>query len=267
MKSRINFRIAFLTIVCFNVVPITVVKSQKKQSVRKPSVSKNVVQKSVADDVFPNDVVVLDKEVPVLIPQKQGGKFGYVNQSGKFVIQPDYHIALFFGEDCNLIYSPNEKVKKFGAKHYATVDKGGISYRINMSGKIVYTYKPADLGVCKSPYIKAKYRAYKLNGKYGVIDEARFVNPSDKNQYTIYPTYDYLFVMESDDPLNPMIIVAKDNSFGIVNIKNQVVIPLQYKDIKRNYSWKLGHMFEVTDGDANYFYVDVHNKAYRSAKY
>ena len=112
MKSRINFRIAFLTIVCFNVVPITVVKSQKKQSVRKPSVSKNVVQKSVADDVFPNDVVVLDKEVPVLIPQKQGGKFGYVNQSGKFVIQPDYHIALFFGEDCNLIPVVHLGIKK-----------------------------------------------------------------------------------------------------------------------------------------------------------
>lgn len=95
MKSRINFRIAFLAIVYFNVVPITVVKSQN-QSDRKSSVSKNVVQKSVADDVFPNHVVVLDKEVPVLIPQKQGGKFGYANQSGKFVIQPDYHIALFW---------------------------------------------------------------------------------------------------------------------------------------------------------------------------
>ena len=266
MKSKINFKIAFLAITCFSVVPFTLVKSQKKQTVRKTSVSKNVVQKAAPDDVLPSDVMVLDKEVPVLIPQKHGANFGYVNQAGKFVIPPNYHIALFFGEDCNLMFSPNEEAKKFGAKHYATVEKGGISYRINMSGKIVYTYKPADLGVCKAEYVKSKFRAYRLNGKYGVIEEGKFYNPSDKNQYTIYPTYDFLFVMESDDASKPMIIVAQNDRFGIVDVKNQIVIPIEYKDIKRNYSWKLGHMFEVTDDDANYFYVDIHNKAYRSGK-
>ncbi len=259
MTPKITFKMALLVPILFSLLCNSQIKSVKNTQTQKTTLKKVTSQKLNSDEVL-----LLDEEVPLLIPQKKDGKFGYVNQNGKFIIQPEYHIALFFGEDCNLLYSLNEKVKKYGSKNYATVDKDGISYRINMSGKIVYTYKPADLGVCKAEYKKSKFHAYRLNGKYGLIEDGRFVNPADKKQFTIYPTYDYLFVMESEDQSNPMIVATSNDRFGIIDTKNQVIIPFEYKDIKRNYSWKLGHMFEVTKDDVNYFYIDVHNKAYRS---
>ena len=261
MTSKIFFK---MTLPAFTLLSLFFnSQSLKNKPLTKSPVKKTAVRNSASDNVSPKDVLMLDMEVPVLIPQKKDGKFGYVNQNGKFIIQPEYHIALFFGEDCNLLYSPNEKAKKFGAKNYATVDKAGISYRINMSGKIVYTYKPADLGVCRAEYKKARFQAYRLNGKYGLIENGRFLNPSDKNQYSIYPSYDFLFVMETDDVANPMIIAANNDKFGIINTKNQIIIPFEYRDIKRNYSWKLGNMFEVTKDDVNYYYIDIHNRSYR----
>ncbi|WP_241773445.1 WG repeat-containing protein [Chryseobacterium sp. Leaf394] len=263
MTPKIPFKMTLLAFTLFSLFLSSQSKTLKTKPLSKVPVKKTAVRSSVSDDVLPKDVIVLDEEVPVLIPQKKDGKFGYVNQNGKFIIQPEYHIALFFGEDCNLLYSPNEKVKKFGSKNYATVDKGGVSYRINMSGKIVYTYKPADLGVCKAEYKKARFHAYRLNGKYGLIEDGRFVNPADKKQFTIYPSYDFLFVMETNDVANPMIIAASNDKFGIIDTKNQIVIPFEYRDIKRNYSWKLGKMFEVTKDDVNYYYIDIHNKSYK----
>lgn len=263
MTRKISTKITLLGFTLLSLFFNSQSKSVKNKQLQKSSVKKTSGQAFVSDDIVPKDVVMLDEEVPLLIPQKNGGKFGYVNQSGKFIIQPEYQIALFFGEDCNLLYSLNEKVKRFGAKNYATVDKDGVSYRINMSGKIVYTYKPADLGVCKAEYKKPRYHAYRLNGKYGLIEDGRFVNPADKKQYTIYPVYDFLFVMESDDVANPMIIATTNNKFGILNVKNEIVIPFEYRDIKRNYSWKLGGMFEVTKDDINYYYIDIHNKSYK----
>ena len=259
MTLKFFFKMTLLVFTFFSLFN----NSQVKTFFPKDLVSKNSKQKSISNDVLPKDVVRIDEEVPLLIPQKREGKFGYVNQNGKFIIQPEYQIALFFGEDCNLLYSPNENVKKYGSKSYATVDKNGISYRINRSGKIVYTYKPADLGVCKTEYKKPLYNAYRHNGKYGLVEEGKLVNPADKKHFIIYPTYDYLFVMEGNDVANPMLVVNKDDKFGIIDVKGQTIIPLEYKDIKRNYSWKLGKMFEVTKDDVNYYYIDIHNKSYR----
>lgn len=263
MTLKISTKMTLMAFTLLSLLISSQSKALKSKPVTKSVAKKTAVQKSVPDNFLPKGVVALDEEVPLLIPQKKDGKYGYVNQNGKFIIQPEYHIALFFGEDCNLLYSPNEKVKKFGSKNYATVDKGGVSHRINMSGKIVYTYKPADLGVCRAEYKKARFHAYRLNGKYGLIEDGRFVNPADKKQFTIYPSYDFLFVMETNDVTNPMIIAANNDKFGIIDTKNQIVIPFEYRDIKRNYSWKLGNMFEVTKDDVNYYYIDIHNKSYK----
>ncbi|WP_435522822.1 WG repeat-containing protein [Chryseobacterium indoltheticum] len=78
---------------------------------------------------------VVNEELPLLIPQKKNGKSGFVNQKGKFVIQPEYDLVMFFGEDCNLLNSPNEKIRKFGSVDFATVEKDKITFRINKSGK------------------------------------------------------------------------------------------------------------------------------------
>ncbi|WP_225875500.1 MULTISPECIES: WG repeat-containing protein [Chryseobacterium] len=209
-----------------------------------------------------SNLIAINENIPLLIPQKKNDNFGYVNQNGKTIIAPQYHIAMFFAEDCNLLNSPNPKAKKFGTAKFATVEKNNIAYRIDMTGKKVYQYNDADLGKCKMEFKKQLFHAYILNGLYGVIEDSKFSNPADRSHFKIYPKYDYLHILEGDDLSNPMIVASQKDKFGVIDVNNNIIIPFEYADIKRNYSWKLGKMFEVTKDDINYYYIDSNNKSY-----
>ncbi len=256
MKNILNVLCIFISVFVFSqtksVKKITV-KNTPKTSIKKG----NLITK-------PNpDLVLIHKDLPVLIPKKKDGKFGYVNQNGKFIIQPEYHIAVFFFEDCNLLNSPNEKVRKFGTSDYATVEKDMISYRIDQSGKRVYQFKDSDFGKCKfEEYKQQLFQAYVLNGFYGVIEKSKFFNEADYRQYQIYPQYQYLYIMEGDDVSDPMIVASNNDKFGVIDVNNKIIIPFEYSNIKRNFSWKLGRMFEVTKDGKNYYYIDARNKTY-----
>lgn len=203
-----------------------------------------------------------NKNIPLLIPQKINGNFGYIDTEGKVVIPHVYSNVGFFAEDCQLLNSKNPKVRVFGSSKYAAVRFQGKDYRISKAGKRVYHYRDSDLGKCPHVFRKQLYNAYVFNGSYGIIEDSRFENPGDYRQFTIYPQYDYLHILEGDDLENPMIIAAKNNRFGVINVKNQIVIPFEYSDIKRNFSWKLAQLFEVTKDGKNYFFIDIQNKAY-----
>lgn len=229
--------------------------------------SKNVpLKKSVPNQVknpkVEPDSEIINENVPSLIPRKQSGKIGYINQQGKYVIKPEYHIAMFFAEDCNLANSANMKVRKFGSAQYATVEKNKTSYRIDKSGKRVYQYKDSDLAVCRNEFKKQLFHAYIIKGLYGVIEDAIFKNPSDPKQFKIYPEYEYLYIMEGNELTYPMIVATRKDKFGVIDINNKIIIPFDYDDIKRNYSWKLGRMFEVTKDGINYYYIDANNQSY-----
>jgi hypothetical protein len=251
-------KLKFVFLIICSVFAFGQSKALKKSSLNK---SKSIAKSNVVK----NNAVklpVVNEEAPLLIPQKKNGKSGFVNQKGKFVIQPEYDLVMFFGEDCNLLNSPNEKIRKFGSKDFATVEKNKITFRINVSGKKVYQYKDADLGRCGLEMKKALFHAYILNGKYGIIEDSKFKNPSDRSQFTIYPDYQYLYILEGNDLANPMIVATYNDKFGVIDINNKIVIPFEYADIKRNYSWKLGKMFEVTKDDKNYYYIDSYNRSY-----
>ena len=198
--------------------------------------------------------------LPSLIPQKVDQKSGYINQNGKMIITPEYHIAMFFSEDCNLLSSPNKSVRIFGSAEYATVEKNNISYRINKKGNRVYQYKKDDLGKCSQPYRMHKYKAFTLNGMYGLVSKDS-IDLSGYKDFDIYPQYQMLYVLESNRE-NPMIIAVRNNKFGIVDKNNKTVIPFVYNDIKMNLSWQTANLFEVSKDGKNYFYVDKNNKAY-----
>lgn len=211
---------------------------------------------------FPGDEMKLNDSIPSLIPQKREGKFGFVNQHGKLIIKPLYSNVGFFAEDCNLLNSPSEKVRKFGSKEYASVRKDGVDFRIDKKGKHVYKYKDEDLAKCPFEFKKQLFHAYFKKGFYGIIEDEKFKNPEDYRHYQIYPQYQYLHILEGDDLKNPMIIASLNNRFGVIDIYNRIVIPFEYTDIKRNFSWKLARLFEVTKDGENYYFVDANNKAY-----
>lgn len=222
---------------------------------------KNLPKRTVVVKSNP-DLVKINDSIPALIPQKNNGKYGFINQKGKVIIPHQYSNVGFFTEDCNLLNSPNEKVRKYGSNKYASVRINNMDFRIDRSGKRAYLFKNNDLGKCNLPFVSQLFHAYILNNSYGIIEDSKFENPGDYRQFTIYPQYDYLHIMEGDDLKNPMIIATKNNRFGVIDVNNKVIIPFEYNDIKRNFSWKLARLFEVTKDGKNYFYIDVNNKAY-----
>lgn len=253
MKKVIKFIFIFLSASLF---------SQTKNLKNNQLLNKKNTSKPSFKTFSESNLIAINENIPLLIPQKKNDNFGYVNQKGKTIIAPQYHIAMFFAEDCNLLNSPNPKAKKFGTAKFATVEKNNIAYRIDMTGKKVYQYNDADLGKCNMEFKKQLFHAYILNGLYGVIEDSKFSNTADRSHFKIYPKYDYLHILEGEDLSNPMIVASQKDKFGVIDVNNNIIIPFEYADIKRNYSWKLGKMFEVTKDDINYYYIDSNNKSY-----
>src|ERR1700750_15137 len=102
MKNILNFLCVFISIFVFSQT-----KSVKKLPVK--NVTKTAVKQAPSVPKPNPDLITIHQDLPVLIPKKENGKFGYVNQNGKFIIKPEYHIAVFFYEDCNLLNSPHLK--------------------------------------------------------------------------------------------------------------------------------------------------------------
>lgn len=241
-----------MSAVCFLVLSVFVFAQSKK------SVKKIPVQKVIPK----NDLEKINDSIPDLIPQRVNGKLGFVNQKGKMIIKPEYNFGTFFWEDCNLLNSPDEKLRKFGTADYASVTADDKDYRIDKTGKKVYTFKKEDLGQCPAIYRESIFQPYIQQGFYGIVEGAKFSDPKDYRQFSIYPQYQYLHVMESSDLKNPMIIASINDLFGVIDIHNNIIIPFEYADIKRNFSWRMARMFEVTKDGKNYYFIDSKNKAY-----
>ena len=211
--------------------------------------------------LFGQNKITAKNKIPNLIPQKINGNFGYVNHNRDYVIAPQFNLAMFFNSDCNLLNSKNKKAKKFGLSDYATVEENEIAYRIDKKGKKVYKYVKKDLEKCPAEFKAQKYKAYIMQGFYGLVDKDS-INEGNYKDFVIYPQYQRLHVMEGDDIGNPMIVAVYNNKFGVINKTGKVIIPFVYADIKLNFSWLLGKMFEVSVDSKEYFYVDENNVAY-----
>lgn len=241
---------------------LSLIFSAQTKKIATKTVSKTVSYTKKSSAITNADLVKINDSVPALIPKKIGDQFGFINQKSKTVIKAEYSNVGFFTEDCNLLQSPNAKAKIYGTNKYASVRYLEKDYRINQAGKRVYQFKESDLGKCIPEFKAQLFHGYVLNKSYGIIEDSRFENPGDYRQFTIYPQYDYLHILEGDDLKNPMIIAVRNNKFGIIDIHNNVIIPFEYSDIKRNFSWKLARLFDVTKDGKNYFYVDISNHQY-----
>jgi len=201
--------------------------------------------------------------IPELIPVNRNGKLGYLNsQSKKTVIAPEYSLALFFNEDCNLKNSPNEEVREFGSEEYATVKAGEKTYRIDKKGNKVYTYKPEDIGTCSKQFLPPRYSSYKENHQYGIVKKDRRGVPDAKQIY-IQPIYQYTFVLDSKDKENPMIIAVQNDKFGVLDKNGKVILPFVFEDIKKNLAWRDANLFSVSMDGKNYYYVDQYGNEYK----
>ncbi|MBS1548511.1 MAG: WG repeat-containing protein [Bacteroidetes bacterium] len=201
--------------------------------------------------------------VATLIPFHLKGKYGFKTPEGTIAIPPQYNNVCFFAEDCRLMNANNEDVKIFGSSDYASVQENGKDYRIDRKGKKVYQYNDADLGKCTNNYVKQKYLVYKYHNQFGLIEYEQYTEDEEKQLFKIHPQYEFIHVLEGKNIDAPLLIASKNNRFGVIDTNNQIIIPFEYVDIKRNYSWKLGHLFEVSKDGNRFYFINVNNKAYK----
>lgn len=244
-------------LIIFSILLSSSLLSQNKNNVS----HKNKFKAPTTKNDLPN-LPVINDSIPLLIPQKKNGLFGFINQKGETVIPHKFKNAGFFYEDCTLLNSPNKEVQQFGSKEFASVRLGEIDYRIDKTGKNIYQFKNEDFGRCPSEFKTQQYYSYIMNGFYGIIDKDTFQNEADYSQFQIYPQYQYLHIMEGDDIQNPMIIATHNDFFGVIDKFNNTIIPFKYQDIKRNFSWKIARLFEVTEDGKNYYFIDSKNQKY-----
>ncbi len=235
---------------------IEVSAQTQKKTIRHQSKTKSIVSFN------PEDYKKEKDSLPDLILKRIDGKLGFVNQKGKIIIQPEYDFGNFFFEDCNLLQSPNPKLRKFGTDQYASVTVNQKDYRIDKRGKKVYQFKQEDLGPCASTYQEPFYFAYNYGGYWGIVHDKNFSTPYDYKGFTIYPQYEYLYVLTSKDQKNPMIIAVKNGKYGVIDIHNTIIIPFEYAHIKKNFSWRIANLFEVSLDNLHYFFVDTEDKSY-----
>lgn len=256
IMKRLIFFLSFTVSISLN--------AQAKKTSAASARSKTSAAKTSAKQGMPTaksqDLAKINDSVPALLPFKENGKMGFKNQSGKIIIPNTYSNVGFFYEDCTLLHSPREQARKYGSGEYASVRDAAGDYRIDKNGKKVYKFKDEDLGKCPAEFKKQKYHAYVKAGFYGLIEDEIFKDESDYRQYSIYPQFQYLHVLEGDDLENPMIIAAYKDRFGVIDKHGKIIIPFEYEDIKRNYSWKIARLFEVTKDNKNYFFVDASNR-------
>lgn len=274
MPTKMIVKMIRIIVLCFSVMFSSQVMAQKKmvkKTEKQPISAKKIIKptgksttKSIKKEIKKPELNLpkINESIPLLIPNKKDGLFGYISQERKVIIPHRYKNVGFFYEDCNLLNSKNEEARKFGTNEYASVRLNDVDYRIDQWGKIAYKYKPEDLERCSPEFKSQRYNAYVLNGFYGIVEREKFNNEQDVSQYQIYPQFQYLHIMEGDDIDNPMIIATHNDLFGVIDKTGKVIIPFVYKDIKRNFSWKIGKLFEVTNDGVNYYFVDIKNQSY-----
>lgn len=250
----------YRVLITFSLIVSSNFFAQQKKNITSTEQKAVITQPYLSE--FPLLLPILNDSIPLLIPQKKEGLFGFINQKKEIVIPHKFKNAGFFYEDCNLMNSPNKKVQEFGTNRFASVRLGNVDYRIDMYGNLVYQFKNEDLGKCISTFKTQRYYSYIMNGFYGIIDKNTFKNETDASQFQIYPQYQYLHIMEGDDIHNPMIIATHNDFFGVIDKFNNIIIPFDYQDIKRNFSWKIGRLFEVTKDGKNYYFIDINNQKY-----
>ncbi len=178
---------------------------------------------------------------------KTGRAYGFVDASGKVVIEPKWELAdKFFGGVANVgmftdsgeNYKAMSLINKNGElltdKTYANIDRFMIpdTYEASLGdrhffrifgSKFLNEYEPVDYAYFMEKAamrrdVKSKFslaNAVVFGGKMGLMDK------SGKEIFP--PTYDLIQVGD-----NELISVELDYKFGYINPKGEVVLPLQY---------------------------------------
>lgn len=193
--------------------------------------------------------------LPELIPILKNGKFGYANRDMKIVIVPKYTDAEPFMSDDDLLNSADQNTRQYGSLFYATVKVGTQQHRIDNTGKIVYTYKPADFEVERMvAYYDDKYIVFEKDKKFGIKLDTTVVVPAKFEQMECFTQY-----------CSPPFIAKLNGKFGLINSADEILVKFKYDKIINAKKYYYGNLplLKVKSGDL-WFYVDYNGVEYRA---
>jgi hypothetical protein len=140
-----------------------------------------------------------------IYPAPVGGKAGYIDYTGQFVIPPIYHQTRSF--------CPDNRAAIVSTKLH-----DGI---IGLKGELLVPMIYSSLSRIKTMKDAYGYLYLASKGdKYGVINLA--------NEVIIPFEYDHI------NPEVDYFMVKKDGKVGVLNLSNEVVLPLEYEAINQN---------------------------------
>ena len=179
--------------------------------------------------------VAAAKDTDVLFPIIKNNLWGYINNSGKIVVEPQYHHASFFSEGLGLVKTvkPNQKL-----------------YCIDAKGKIAFELKP-DWSNMKPFNNGLAAVKEKETGRYGYIDQ---------NGNLVIP-YKYSSAGDFSEGLAMVELQGEQNNFsvGFINTKGQMVIAPD-RWLKNNFSNGLAAVRTEKDGQFVYGFMDTSGK-------
>lgn len=171
------------------------------------------------------------------------GKYGYVNEEGKVVVEPKYANAMPFSKDLGVVTNDDNQVigiNKEGAEQFrlpqeytspTAVDKAGNFIAMSGSGKAVLFNskgeKLAELGEADGNYIPASV-LLPFNGTYYFRDANGKIGLKDaKGAELVAATYDLLLPVPGSDKAFQG---KKDDLYGIIGLKGDTILAFNYDD-------------------------------------
>ena len=130
-----------------------------------------------------------------LAPVKKDGKWGFINGEGKFIIEPRYEDAFLFSDQA------------------AAVKEGGQWGFINRMGKFLVEPKYENAAV-----FRQGLAAVQLKGKWGFIDKS--------GELVISPRFEQVYFFQED-----RCGAFADGKWGFIDRKGQFVIPPKYDEV------------------------------------
>ena len=169
--------------------------------------------------------------VPDTIIFMKKNKFGYYSlKKQKILIPAKFDEAKLFQEDEILFYSNDSINKKYSADKYATVRYKGKLYRIDSKGKLAY--KIPNMVEPPPGSVDMQYKIVREKGKYGIVDK--------NNEELVVPKiYDDIQELFSYDKENNLFKVEKNEKYGIIDSKGNVLVDVIYDNIQNPGNIKL----------------------------
>ncbi|MCO7355907.1 WG repeat-containing protein [Riemerella anatipestifer] len=150
----------------------------------------------------------------MLYPIKRNNKYGFINDSGKIVIEPNYK---YIGEFSNNVCSVTNELDEFHFNYNNKDYFHSESTIIDIEGNILFPFKKYTQ--INEFYCGFAFCYHQKLKKYGVIDKQGtevipFIFEKEEIEYSHFS--------------NNLARIKKENKFGFINIENSLIIPCIY---------------------------------------